>query len=71
MPPKPRRRPKTETMADYKRRLKEWEALKPHTVEKKVSGNHMTQKYYTERLLPVYINAVQTQRAYDSSSWYL
>ena len=40
-------------------------------VEKKVSGNHMTQKYYTERLLPIYIDAIQIQRAYDSSSWYL
>ena len=39
-----------------------------YDVEKKVSGNHMTQKYYTERLLPIYIDAIQIQRAYDSSS---
>jgi hypothetical protein len=71
MPPKPRRRPTTESEAEYQERLKEWEAQKPHVVEKKVSGNHMTQKYYTERLLPIYIHAVQIQRAYDSSSWYL
>ena len=31
----------------------------------------MTQKYYTERLLPIYINAIQIQRAYDFSFWYL
>jgi hypothetical protein len=71
MPSKPRRRPKAESEDDYQRRLKEWEAQKPHKVEKKVSGNYMTQKYYTERLLPVYINAVQQQRSFDSSSWYL
>jgi hypothetical protein len=71
MPPKPRRRPTTETESEYLERVKEWEATKPHRVEKKVSGNHITQKYYTERLLPVYIQGVQEQRAYDSSSWYL
>jgi hypothetical protein len=42
MPLKPRRRLKTESEDDYQRRLKEWEAQKPHKVEKKVSGNHMT-----------------------------
>lgn len=63
MPPKPRRRPKNETEEQYNQRLLEWEALKPHEVEKKVSGNHMTQKYYVERLLPVYIDAVQQLRA--------
>ena len=62
MPLKPRRRPTTETEEQYLNRIREWEATKPHTVEKKVSGNHMTQLYYTERLLPVYIEAVQKQR---------
>jgi hypothetical protein len=71
MPPKPRRRPTTETEAEYLARVKEWEATKPHKVEKKVKGNHMTQKYYTERLLPIYIDAVQQQQAFDSNSWYL
>ena len=37
MPPKPRRRPKTESPADYDRRLAEWEALRPHDLEVKVS----------------------------------
>jgi hypothetical protein len=71
MPPKPRRRPTTESESEYLARVQKWEATKPHKVEKKVSGNHMTQKYYTERLLPIYINAVQVQRSYDSQSWYL
>jgi hypothetical protein len=39
-----------------------WEATLPHEVEMKSKGNSMTQKYYTERLLPVYIRAVQEAR---------
>lgn len=62
MPPKPRRRPTTESKAEYQARLEEWEALKPHKIEVKVGGNHMTQKYYTERLLPVYIDAIHQSR---------
>ena len=58
MPPKPRRRPITETEAEYLARVKEWEATKPQKVEKTVKDNHMTQKYYTERLLPIYIDIV-------------
>jgi len=30
----------------------------------------MTQKYYTERLLPVYINAIQKARLHDSNPWH-
>jgi hypothetical protein len=71
MPPKPRRRPTTETQEEYEARVKEWEATKPHKVEKKVAGNHMTQKYYTERLLPVYIKAVQEQRLQHTDQVYL
>jgi hypothetical protein len=71
MPPKPRRRPKTESQEEYEARVKEWQATKPHKVEKKVAGNHMTQKYYTERLLPVYIKAVQEQRLQHADQVYL
>ncbi|PQE03478.1 hypothetical protein CJF30_00010875 [Rutstroemia sp. NJR-2017a BBW] len=46
MPPKPRRRPTSETEEDYRRRIAEWEASKPHAREVKVQGNAMTQKYY-------------------------
>jgi hypothetical protein len=31
----------------------------------------MTQKYYTERLLPIYIDAVHHGRSFCSESWYL
>ena len=42
MPPKPRRRPTTETDTEYQERLKEWDAARPHAVEVKVKGNAMT-----------------------------
>ncbi|KAH7370668.1 hypothetical protein BKA65DRAFT_488999 [Rhexocercosporidium sp. MPI-PUGE-AT-0058] len=71
MLPKPRRRPTIETEAEYQNRVKEWDATRPHKVEKKVAGNHMTQLYYTERLLPVYIKAVSTERLRDGRSYYL
>lgn len=71
MPPKPRRRPTTETQEEHEARVKEWEATKPHKVEKRVKGNHMTQKYYVERLLPVYIEAVQGERLRTQNQVYL
>jgi hypothetical protein len=49
----------------------EWEALLPHKQEVKPKGNGMTQKYYTERLLPVYIDTVQKHRLWDSEPWIL
>ncbi len=61
--------PKDRIEAEYQKRLQEWEALKPHSAEVKVGGNHMTQKYYTERLLPVYITAIQKARMQDHGPW--
>lgn len=58
MPPYPRRRPTTETLEEYQVRLKEWEAMKPHDTDIKVQGNAMTQKYYTDHLLPTFIDAI-------------
>ncbi|PQE30407.1 phosphoribosylformylglycinamidine cyclo-ligase protein [Rutstroemia sp. NJR-2017a WRK4] len=54
IPPKPCRRPTTETEEDYRRRIAEWEVSKPYAREVKVQGNAMTQKYYVENLLPIY-----------------
>jgi hypothetical protein len=31
----------------------------------------MTQKYYTDRLLPVYVNTIQKARIRDSRPWLL
>jgi transposase len=61
-PPKPRRRPTTETEEEFALRIAEWEASIGHDKEVKPKGNAMTQKYYVERLLPVYINAIHTAR---------
>jgi transposase len=71
MPPKPRRRPTTETEEEYHRRLAEWEASKPHPRDVKVQGNSMTQKYYVENLLPVYVDAIEKMREIDSKPWFL
>jgi hypothetical protein len=71
MPPKPRRRPKTETDEEYTERLKEWEASKPYDVEIKVQGNAMTQKYYVENLLPMYVDAIKSMRSIDDKPWLL
>jgi hypothetical protein len=70
-PPKPRRRPRTETQEQWEARLLEWEALLPHPVDVKPKGNSMTQKYYTEHLLPVYISAIQNARLTKAGPWIL
>lgn len=46
----------------FEQRLVDWEANLPHEVEMKPKGNSMTQKYYTERLLPIYIKVIQEAR---------
>ena len=71
MPPKPRRRPTTESEAEFQARLQDWEAQRPHKVDVKPQGNAMTQKYYTERLLPVYIEAIHNARLQRAESWLL
>jgi transposase len=64
-PPKPR---KTMYEADeaFQARLREWEAMLPHMQIVKPRGNAMTQKYYTEHILPLYINAIHKARTKDS-----
>ena len=64
-PPRPRRRPKTESEDAYPKRLTDWEANKPHDVEVKKKGNSMTIAYYCERLLPLYIDQIHKARMND------
>jgi hypothetical protein len=71
MPSKPRRRPTTKSEEEYQARITEWEALKPHKVTVEPQGNSMTQKYYTERLLLVYINAIQQLQQERPGLWLL
>ena len=70
-PSRPRRRPTTESLEQYEQRVKEWDAGKPHNVEIKVKGNHMTQKYYVDRLLPVYVKYLQDMSAIHPGPWLL
>lgn len=69
--PRPRRRPTTESEEAYQARIKEWEAKRPHKVNIIVGGNHMTQKYYTEKLLPQYIQDINEARIYynEGAPW--
>lgn len=70
-PPKPRKT-MYESVEEFNARILEWNASLPHDKEVKVKGNAMTQLYYTERLLPVYINALQKLRIQElgfNSPW--
>ncbi|RDL42414.1 uncharacterized protein BP5553_02393 [Venustampulla echinocandica] len=60
-PPKPRTR-KYETTDEFEARLREWEASLPQEQVVKPKGNAMTQKYYTETLLPVHAKALHQAR---------
>lgn len=61
LPPKPRKT-MYESQEAFDARILEWQALRPHIKEVKTKGNGMTQKYYTERLLPIYIEALHGLR---------
>lgn len=68
-PPKRPRKPrksKYETEEQHHNRVIEWEAHLPHAVDVQPKGNLMTQQYYTDRLLPVYIHEVHMQRIYHN-----
>ena len=69
-PRKPRRR-KYESKDQWNERLAVWQAQLPHEREVKPKGNAMTQKYYVERLLPVYVSAIQAARLRDPQPWIL
>jgi hypothetical protein len=70
MPLKLRRKPKRETTLKYEYRLKEWEALRLHKVDVHVGGNYITQLYYTEYILPYYIDAIHNARCYRDEQVY-
>lgn len=60
-PPKPRTR-KYETKEEFEERIRVWEASIGHDKEVKPKGNAITQKYYHDKLLPVYVNAIHKAR---------
>jgi transposase len=77
-PKKPRRRPKTETeeqfqqrIAEYNIKFAEWEARSPPQPKVAGKGNSMTQAYYCQRLLPIYLDTCQNLAAIHSHSFIL
>ena len=62
-PRKPVRRPKSETDQQYEERLVQWKAQLPHHATVQQPGNSMTQKYYTDRLLPGYIAHIKADES--------
>lgn len=67
---KPRKPRMTKAMTDeqYQQKGAEWEASLSHDVDIKPQGNSMTQAYYTQRLLPVYIKEIHECRvSFDRS----
>lgn len=72
--PKRPRKPvhrKAESEKEFQARLKAWDATLPHGVELKIKGNAMTQEYYVERLLPVYISAIKDAQEREDLGWIL
>ncbi len=70
-PPKPRRRLITENEEEYQRQVIEWEAGKPHPIKVKPKGNSMTQKYYTDNILPIYISTYKELKRKRPGPWKL
>jgi len=58
LPPKPRKS-SVESESDYSEKVEKWRASLPHPAEIKTTGNSMTQKYYTENVLPHHIKALK------------
>ena len=69
-PAKPKKS-KYESEEEFKLRIAVWEAEAPHEVVVKPKGNAMTQKYYVEKLLPLYCNAIIEGRNWKPGPWLL
>ena len=77
-PKKPRRRPTTESpeeyegrLRDYEKQLTEWEDRSPIQPITQPKGNSITQRYYSEHLLPVYIDAIKHAQSIHGHQFYL
>ena len=64
-PPGKPRKSRYETQEQYERRFLEWQALIPNAeIQVQPKGNSMTQLYYTENILPHYLETIkQAQEA--------
>ena len=56
------RKSKYESPEDFNKRLMEWEAEAPYNRVVKPKGNSMTQKYYVDHILPIYVDIIHQQR---------
>lgn len=65
-PPKPRQS-KYETDEQFAQRKRDHEASLPPPLEVVSCGHHITQKYYTNHILPMYIKWIHEARMRDSS----
>ncbi|KAF2690231.1 hypothetical protein K458DRAFT_290184 [Lentithecium fluviatile CBS 122367] len=59
-PLKPRRRPTTETEAQYRERVAQWDAEKARIPQIIRPGNSMRASYYTKKILPGYCDALRS-----------
>ena len=62
-PPKPRRRPTRETEEEYLDRVRLWEAEKARIPVVTKLGNSIRASYYTEKILPIYRQALEDLHA--------
>ena len=69
-PSKPRRL-RYKLDKEFNTRILGQQALLPYKQEVKPKGNTITQKYYTKRLLPIYVNAIQKACLQDLQNWLL
>ncbi|KAF2191929.1 hypothetical protein K469DRAFT_555957, partial [Zopfia rhizophila CBS 207.26] len=60
-----------ETKEEYHHCVQEWEAEKLYDIEIKVKGNAITQKYYVDRLLLIYCQAIKFMCEIDNKLWLL
>jgi len=71
-PQRPRKPRKTmyESDDEFAVRMRKWDATAPYDLEVKPKGNAITQKYYSECLLPVYINAIYDLHSREPAGGY-
>jgi hypothetical protein len=70
-PPRKPRRSKYITDEQYNQEILAWEAEKGRTQHVKPKGNAMTQKYYCDKHLPIYIDVIAQKRLQEPEPWQL
>lgn len=68
--PRKPRKSKHQTDEEFEQELKAWEARQPPKVDVRPKGNSMTQKFYTQHILPSHIEHIKRLEARYSRSFY-